>query len=326
MRNKYLLEGELDDKVYVAVNFNIDAVTIQLEVFDKKPTTYELLKKWVRDEAELPDAIISYTRTVADANLLPEEIKVQDVGKVRQIEIDWGNLLIQSRLLKGFEDDLLLLKEKLATLESYSQSLFDETDSLWSKLLEFKKEYNLPNEKVDSFKLEIDLIFDALKSLRKESKKEFDENSIENYTNLRKKLDECKAKFEKNTGTKSLVNDLKNIRAEFLKTPMRKNHKQEIDETINSLFEALSQNRKKAIDSKTEKRITDLEEILVKMNKSIDWELKELAKEQKNRDKTEQIFQLKLLDAKIEMLKNKVEEKVEKRNNIQKTLAQLKGA
>jgi len=326
MRNKFLLEGETNEQVYVAVEFNLQAVTIQLDVFEHKASVHELLKNWVKNETDLPQSVQTFTRTVADENLLPEEIKVKEVGKVRQIEIEWGNLLIQSRLLKGFEDDLLLIKEKLATLENYSQELFDETDKFWVKLLEFKKEFNLPNEKVDSFKLEIDVIFEALKSLRKDSKKEFDENSIENYTALKAKLDACKQKIDKNQPAKNIINDLKEIRTEFNKTAMRKNHKQEIDETINSLFEQLSQTRKKAIDGKTNKRITDLEGILEKMNKSIDWELRELAKEDKNLANCEQKFQLKLFEAKIAMLKSKLDEKVAKRNDIQNTLTKLKEA
>lgn len=324
MRNKFLLEGELNTSVLIAVEFNLQAITIQLDVFENKPSTHDLLKNWVRSDVALPTPLQSYTRTVSDENLLPEEIKVKEVGKVRQIEIEWGNLLIQSRLLKGFDDDLLMIKEKLSTLEQYSQELFDQAENFWTKLLEFKKEFNLPNEKVDSFKLEVDLIFDALKSLRKDSKKEFDENSIESYTNLKTKLENCKVKIEKNQNAKTIINELKEIRTEFNKTPMRKNHKQEIDETINNLFEALSQTRKKAVDGKTNKRITDLEGILEKMNKSIDWDLKELEKEDKNRTKIDQIFQLKLLDAKIGMLKSKLDEKVLKRNDIQKTLSKLK--
>lgn len=324
MRNKFLLEGELNTSVLIAVEFNLQAITIQLDVFENKPSTHDLLKNWVRSDVALPTPLQLYTRTVSDENLLPEEIKVKEVGKVRQIEIEWGNLLIQSRLLKGFDDDLLMIKEKLSTLEQYSQELFDQAENFWTKLLEFKKEFNLPNEKVDSFKLEVDLIFDALKSLRKDSKKEFDENSIESYTNLKTKLENCKVKIEKNQNAKTIINELKEIRTEFNKTPMRKNHKQEIDETINNLFEALSQTRKKAVDGKTNKRITDLEGILEKMNKSIDWDLKELEKEDKNRTKIDQIFQLKLLDAKIGMLKSKLDEKVLKRNDIQKTLSKLK--
>jgi hypothetical protein len=121
MRNKFLLEGETNEQVYVAVEFNLQAVTIQLDVFEHKASVHELLKNWVKNETDLPQSVQTFTRTVADENLLPEEIKVKEVGKVRQIEIEWGNLLIQSRLLKGFEDDLLLIKEKLATLENYSQ-------------------------------------------------------------------------------------------------------------------------------------------------------------------------------------------------------------
>jgi chromosome segregation ATPase len=325
MRNRFLLEGEINGDVLIAVEFNVEALNIHLNVLPKSKENHDLLRKWVRAEATLPDTANNFVRTVADATLLPEEIKVTDVGKVRQLEIEWGNILIQSRLLKGFHDDLTLIKQKLSTLDNFSQELFDETASFWEKLLEFKKEYNLPNEKIDEFKIEVDVVFEALKALRKDSKKEFDEQSIEKYAQMKNKLSAIEQKLSnENFNKKSISGELKNIRAEFLKTAMRKNHKQEIDETINILFEKLSQTKQKVVDEKTEKRIGDLQQILEKMNKSLDWEKRELQKEEKNRLHTDQQFQLKLLDAKIGMLKNKIAEKEEKISNINATLSKLK--
>jgi hypothetical protein len=325
MRNRFLLEGEMNRAVYIAVNFNIDALVIELRVFEKNKQNLEILQEWVRNNTPTPEPLVDFTRTVEDENMLPEEIKVEDVGKVRELEIEWGNLLIHTRLLKGFEDDLTLIKEKLATLENFSQDLFEETENFWKKLLEFKKDFNLPNEKIDEFKIHIDLIFDALKELRKESKKEFDELSIEKYRQMKARLSHIEQKLESGkVNKKNISEELKQIRAEFVKTAMRKNHKQEIDETINQMFEKLSAIKIQVVDEKTQKRISDLEAILEKMNKSMDWEKKELAKEQKNRDKTDQIFQLKLIDTKIEMLKNKIDEKESKIKNIEATLTKLR--
>jgi DNA repair exonuclease SbcCD ATPase subunit len=68
----------------------------------------------------------------------------------------------------------------------------------------------------------------------------------------------------------------------------------------------------------------DLTQILAKMNKGIDWDLRELAKEEKYLQRSEQKFQVQLLETKIKMLKEKIDEKVAKRNNIQNTLNELK--
>lgn len=326
MRKKFLLEGETNNEgqIYLAIEFKIEEKHILLHSFSKKDTKIEDLRKWVQGKLDLPKAIQTYKSGVSDETMLPEEVRVDDVGKARDIEIEWGNLIIQHTLLQGFDSDLNILKEKIATLEDYSQELFDECSNFWEKLIEYKKDFNLPNESVDSYKIEIDVLFDALKSLRKDHRKEIDEKSIVHYNRLKEHLEKVEIDFNENPDFKVIIKKLKGIRSDFNKSPMRKSHKQEIDQYINLLFDNLGNQKKKIDSAKTGKRIKDLTQILAKMNKGIDWDLRELAKEEKNLQRSEQKFQVQLLETKIKMLKEKIDEKVAKRNNIQNTLNELK--
>jgi hypothetical protein len=327
MRKKFLLKGETDQdgQIYLAIEFKIEDKHILLHSFLKKDTSIEDLRKWVKGDIDLPKAVQIYKSGVSDETMLPEEVRVDDIGKARDIEIEWGNLIIQHTLLQGFDSDLNILKEKIVTLEDFSQEVFDECSHFWEKLLEYKKDFNLPNESVQKYKNEIDILFDALKSLRKDHRKEIDEQSIVHYNRLKENLEKIEHHLNENPDLKSIIKKLKSIRTDFNKSAMRKSHKQEIDQFINLLFEKLGNKKKKIDHAKTGKRINDLSQILEKMNKGIDWDLKTLAKEEKNLKRSEQKFQVQLLETKIKMLKDKIEEKVAKRNNIQNTLNDLKG-
>lgn len=327
MRKKFLLEGETNNEgqIYLAIEFKIENKQIVLHSFLKKDTKIEDLMKWVQGKRNLPKPIRTYKSGVSDETMLPEEVRVDDVGKARDIEIEWGNLIIQHTLLQGFDSDLNIIKEKIATLENFSQEVFDECSNFWEKLLEYKKEFNLPNESIDKYKIEINVLFDALKSLRKDHRKEVDEQSIVHYNRLKENLEKVEHDLNKNPEFKSIIKKLKNIRNDFNKSAMRKSHKQEIDQYINLLFDNLGNKKKKIDIAKTGKRIKDLTQILENMNKGIDWDLKTLAKEEMNLQKSEQKFQVQLLETKIKILKEKIDEKIAKRNNIQNTLNDLKG-
>ena len=85
----------------------------------------------------------------------------------------------------------------------------------------------------------------------------------------------------------------------------------------------MSEARDQLVDSKIDKRVGDLEGIVEKMQKSVDWEKRTIAKEERNKDYASMAFQVKLLDAKIDMIKNRLVEKEEKLADVKKTLASL---
>lgn len=325
MGKRFVIEGEKTEKVLLGVEFSATDTSLSLYVFSPKKGLKEALDLWKKNDADLPKGGELIKRTIADQNLLPEEIKVKDVGKVRLIENEWAESLIQTRLLQSFDSELNILQESIAQLEDYSEDLFQDCSSFWKRLLEFKKENkSVDNTRIDNYKLQLDILFEALKSLRKDHRKEFDSNSIENRDLLSKKLDALELKLKEKPNSKSLFNDLKNIRAEYLKLPMRHAHKEEIDKRINLHFDKVSTLRKTSQNTNSDKRITDLEAIIAKMNKALDWKIRELQKEEKNLEFVSHVFQQKLLQSKIELINKDVKEIEGKIADISKTLNKLK--
>ena len=137
------------------------------------------------------------------------------------------------------------------------------------------------------------------------------------------KLEILNEKLEANPNFKFTIERLKDIRTELNTSGLRQKDYADIDGKINALFEKMSGAKSKVNHEKVDKRITDLEAIVAKMQKSIDWENREIAKEERNKDFASQAFQVKLLDAKIDLMKKSLAEKNVKLADVKKTLASL---
>lgn len=325
MGKRFVIKGENPEKILIGIELSSTDTSLQLFIFDRKKGIKDALKQWENYQAELPENAEIIKRTIADQHLLPEEIKVKNVGKVRLIENKWAELLIQTRLLQSFDSELNVLQESVAQLDDYSEKLFQECSDFWKRLLEFKRENkSVDDQRIDAYKMQIDILFEALKALRKDHKKELDHKSIENKAYLDEQLDQAEKQFTKDGKTKTLAENLKRIRKEYLNRPMRHAHKDEIDNRINQLFEKISEQRQQRKSANADKRINDLEGIITKMNKALDWKLRELQREEKNLQFADHAFQEKLLLSKIEMIKKDISQLEKKITDVKATLEQVK--
>lgn len=326
MRNRFLLEGDFNDKpVFVAIAFNEEKVHIELYLIDKKSDNKESLNFWVEGNAELPTTITSYIRTTQDENLLPEEVKVKNVGKVRSIEIAWANTLFHTRMLQSFDNELEIIKDKVMILDDFDQKVFDEASDFWDRVVKFKQENaSIDNTKIDLYKNEIDILFEALKELRKDQKKELSEKAKEIKADLLLKLDLIEHKLDEKANFKFISDRLKEVRKQLNHSGLKNKDYTQIDDKINSFFERMSEDRAEKTAAKYDKRITDLEEISEKMQKSIDWDKRQLEEEEKNKQYSNQKFQLKLIETKIALIESRIAEKLDKLKNINATLNTLK--
>lgn len=325
MRKRFLLDGEYEGKpVWIAVAFKEEEISVWLHVFDKKKLIKEHAQQWVRGEYELPESLLTLERTINDDNLLTEELLVANVGKVRDIEIEWADNVMLTRMMQGFHGDLTLLKERVAILNDYDQQVFDECTDFWNRVLSFKQEHaHVTQAHIDRFKLDVDVLFEALKSLRKDYRKELKGKAEEAKQDLHLKLDILSEKFDKQANYKFTSDRLKDIRQALNASGLRQKDYADIDTRINELFTKMSEARKAQSGAKVDKRIADLEAIIEKMTKSIDWEKRNMEKEERNKERSGQIFQVKLIDAKLAIIKSKIADKEQKLADVQKTLASL---
>lgn len=326
MGKRFLIQGETTEKIFIGVELSATSTSLNLYLYTQKKGIIEELGLWLKNEKDLPKGAETIQRTIADQNLLPEEIKVKDVGKVRLIENAWAEALIQTRLFQSFDSEINILQESVAALEDYSEELFKECSGFWKRVLDFKRENKgVDDKKIDNYKIQLDILFEVLKSLRKDHKKVFDHKSIENKELLTKLLDEADTMFKEKKRFGDIYGKLKIIRTKYSKMPMRQSHKKEIDDRINLYFERTYKQKQFSETKNTDKRISDLETIISKMNKAIDWKIREIGKEENNLKFVDHVFQEKLIMSKIETLNKQLEEikgKVKDVNNTLKKLVQ----
>ena len=324
MGKRYVIQGEIDEIVLIGVELSSRDTSLNLYIYKPKKGTTDQLTLWRKNEGDLPEGAETIKRTIADQHLLPEDIRVKDVGKVRLIENAWAEALIQNRLFLGFDSELNILQESVAALEDYSENLFQECSGFWKRVIAFKREYKgVDDNKIDSYKIQLDILFEVLKSLRKDHKKEFDHKSIENKAKMSKMLDEVSEMYKNKTHFKFIYNKLKEIRKVYLNTAMRHGHKDEIDKRINEYFEKTYKLKQFAQTITNGKRQKDLEAIIKKMNLALDWKLKILAKEENNLKFVDHIFQEKLIQSKIDLINKDVAEIEEKLASVKDTYNKL---
>ena len=325
MRKRFLLEGDyLADSIWIAVEFEEVEVTVLLHLFEKSKVKREELENWEKGKVDLPASFEKIKRTISDANLLREDIKVENLGKVRDIEIEWADTLMVTRMFQGFDGEMTLLQERLAVLNDYSQEVFDECAAFWNRILAFKQDHSMVTQKhLDRYKSNLDILFEALKALRKDHKNELKGKAVEAKKDLLLKLEILNGKLDDKPNYKFTVERLKDLRKALNTSGLRSKDYRDIDAGINALFKKMSEARNQLVDSKIGKRVNDLEGIVAKMQKSVDWEKRTIAKEERNKDYASMAFQVKLLDAKIDMIKNRLVEKEVKLADVKKTLASL---
>ena len=176
---------------------------------------------------------------------------------------------------------------------------------------------------LDRYKSNLDILFEALKALRKDHKNELKGKAVEAKKDLLLKLEILNGKLDDKPNYKFTVERLKDLRKALNTSGLRSKDYRDIDAGINALFKKMSEARNQLVDSKIGKRVNDLEGIVAKMQKSVDWEKRTIAKEERNKDYASMAFQVKLLDAKIDMIKNRLVEKEVKLADVKKTLASL---
>ena len=176
MNLRYQIRCDLPNKENsrVAVEFLANDLKINLFAYDHEDSLEDKLDQWINLDStvELPTPFEEVVRDSQHEHLLPEHWKTRDVGKVRQIELNWATLLVRERLLSVYNQEVEHLESTLAQMDSFDRQHFEACKAFWDKFFAFARENHLPRSITDEFKARIDVMFDVLKALRKESSRE----------------------------------------------------------------------------------------------------------------------------------------------------------
>lgn len=320
-----------DQKVLIALELLKDKGQLAVYLFPKLGFEKELLRKiendWVKGtEIPFPDEVSPKLLPMTEDSVLPEDIRADNPIAFRKVQNDWAYEIVTERFWKSYLDELSAIKEEAKLADQYSKELFEKTKDFWDRVLEQKKEQNIGQDKIDEIKSDVDLIFEKLKALRQAAVDDRKKRSEELIKTIKPRLEKAHEAIDGKVSAPKVIEDLKEIRAALNSSGLRGKAKDELSDLIDAAFEKLKSRKAKVHDSKLQKRIKDLQDIIRKMERSIERDKKELNFQDKRMNSSATSdFEIKLRATKREMLEEQIKSKEGKLKDIRETLESLQG-
>ncbi len=331
MKERFVTKSSAKEGKRQLLALQLDKAGFKVDIyfFDEKDVDKEfaekLEKEWAKGkELAFPENHKLITRPLSEDSLLPDDIKVDETGKIRNLQNEWAYLLLTEKLVESIVDELKDIKEKVNTFTAYSKDAFEQTKALWERILDHRREKNIGQDKVDELKEEVNAVFDKLKELRSDENKKYGEQAETIYTELKTVIQQITDGIKKNQPAKELFEQLKEQRNNVIKLTLRKPSREELHKDLDEAFDLLKNRRNERETKHNDKRIHDLTEIINKLEKSQDYDKKDLEYQIRKRDdRNVNQLEAKLREAKITMLEEKIASKEEKLVDVKNTLASL---
>jgi chromosome segregation ATPase len=331
-KNRFAAGGlnQKDEAIFVALELNVNSMNIEVKHFTTSGMKDEeidlILKKFVSGEdVEFPVNTIIENRSFTEESLLPDNIKIEGKsGAIRQLQNEWSYLLLNAKLFEQFNAQLEDIKIKAAELKHFSSDIFEEAKEFWEKVLDYKKEREISQEKLAYFKEEINGVFDHLKKLKESLLREKDASSEkirQEFSELLKSID---TRLEvQGVNFKSILEELKAMQSKLRTEDIKRDIKSILFDDIQSRYDRIKLRRDKVMGGVNNSRIDGLNLALARMQKTLDMDKKDLDYNTKKLDYVNNKLELQLREAKIKVLKDRIASKEEKLADIQKTLQKL---
>jgi uncharacterized coiled-coil DUF342 family protein len=322
--------NEKEEKILVTLELNTDNFNVDIQTVKGSDVNTELadtiLKNWVDGaDVSFPEETVKTSRSFTDESILPENIKIEGkTGAIRQLQNEWSYLLLSTKLFSQFIIEMEELKRKASELKSYSSELFEEAKSFWEKVLEYRKEREISQDKLNGIKEEINQVFDHLKVLKENMIKEKDAVSGKVKSEILEAIEVVKKKMEgKDVHFKSLMDELKEIQNGLRTTDVKRDVKNLLFDEIQNCFEFIKTKRDEVLGGGVKNRVDGLSQVAEKMRKSLEMDLKDIEFNRKKLSTCNTRLEEQLREAKINVLKDKIESKEAKLADIQATLDKL---
>jgi uncharacterized coiled-coil protein SlyX len=331
-KNRFATGGlnQKDEAIFVTLELNVNSMNIEVKHFTTSGMKDEeidlILKKFVSgEEVEFPANTIIENRSFTEESLLPDNIKIEGKsGAIRQLQNEWSYLLLNAKLFEQFNAQLEDIKIKAAELKHFSSDIFDEAKEFWEKVLDYKKEREISQEKLAYFKEEINCVFDHLKKLKESLLREKDASSEKIRQEFSELLTSIDGRLkEQGVHFKSILEELKAMQSKLRGEDIKRDIKNILFDDIQSRYDLIKLRRNEVMGGVNNSRIDGLNLAIARMQKTLDMDKKDLDYNTKKLDHVNNKLELQLREAKIKVLKDRIASKEEKLADIQKTLQKL---
>lgn len=338
MRRKIVLWGanEKDEKLLVALELLEKDNLVMIYTFPEEVATEAFYKamseEWKDDkEVEFPAQYEKIERklSVSDS-LLPENIKVDRPDIITRAQAEWHFVVLSSKLYNLYKSEIEELKDKVESLSTYDNAIWEELRSFWTKVQNQVNEKNLFREHGAALRERTNALFDKLKELKKELENEFEKQSQSYVDEFKKEIEEIEEKIEKGLGLAPLFEDLKKIQNKFKDFKFTKEHRNEVWDKIDATFKTLKEKRSAggsqaaaSAYGRLEARYNGLIAAISKMEKSVQLDQKDLDFQKKKVEDSDGQLESQLRQAKIYMIEERITSKQEKLRDMYKTKEEL---
>lgn len=332
MNTRLVMWGEIgtDRKALIAINLEEETAKIHIYAFPREEVTKEiqdaLFVEWKNGgDFTFPENAIHWEIDANSDTILPEDVKVERLDIVLQSQHKWGKKLMSSRINQLLTDEVKLLEEKASVVAEYDQSLWDKAKTQWEKIASYQKKNEISWEQTSVLKDKINTVFEALKAVKRINNENEDQANAVLVKSYFKRIEDLQAKLIYNDQWKHIFDELKKIQAELKEATIRWNHKRNLYNQVNAIFDDLRKYRMTEVISKTKDRITQLTKILDGLKDSI---ARDNESYQQQVEKMQHYTRNKLtpeeLQKRFGFIIERTKEKETKAEGIKQTIVQLK--
>ena len=337
MKNRLVLwgENEANDKVLITLDLKEKENNVEVKVIPQNLATEDLyndlMNKWKNDEkVDFPDGTETIQRPLSiSESILPDHLKSDRADLLTRAQAEWHFTDLSEKLFQMYKSELDEYKEKVDALTEYSEDVWSEMKAFWEKVQNQVRERNMFRDQAATLKERTNTLFDKLKALRKEMRKELDEKSGEISQSLLNQLEEIEAKVKEGLALNPIFDELKQLQNKFFKQDLNKKDKDKVWNKLDGLFKEVKEARfgdkgkGNKSGSRLKSRYDGLLKAIQRMQNSIAYDEKDVAFQHNKISTTDGQLEMQIRQAKLIMIEERLNSKKNKLEDMLKTKIDL---
>ncbi len=338
MKNKVVIWGTNaeNEKVLIALELKADVNKVVLYTFPEAIAGDDFVNKMMNEwrdgkEVEFPEGHTTLERELSvTESLLPDDLMVERGDIIQRAQTEWHFAVLSAKLHAAYQQELAEFKEKVESLASYDNKVWDSLKSFWDKVQSQSRERNLYREHADNLRDNINALFDDLKKMRTQVQGEFIAASQVVFDEFSKTLDEVEARIAAGSSKLgSIFEDLKQIQRKYRDAKLSNEHRNQLWDRIDGAFKKAKERKfgpaanEGSVTERHERRLGGLMEAIKRMEGSIRRDEEELNFQRKKVNSSEGQLEAQIRTAKIKMIEERLGSKREKLAEMEKTRGEV---
>ncbi len=341
MRKKLVLWGKnaTEEKLLIGIELLDKENKVNIHCFPEEVATEDFYKQMMNDWREGKEMTFPENHKVIERDLnitesiLPEDILVDRTDLINRAKTEWHFVVLSSKMNEMYGDELQELKEKVSQLTKFDSGIWNDMKTFWGKVDAQVREKNLFRDHAQSLREKTNEIFGTLKELKSDLEKEFKEKSKVVQSEFNEMLDNVQQKIDKDLGLKPIFEELKSIQNKFNDAEFTREDRKAIWKRLDGYFKVVKEKRfggsqqnqggaNNAYD-RVKRRYDGLLSAIDKMSVSIKRDEDEMSFQERKINTTDGQLEQEIRMAKLQMIKQRVESKQVKLNDMLETKKSL---